>query len=92
MGRLALEDMLEQGLDIERALAWHLNSNHFPPIGIVFDAAVEAIAAGMELDWDRPIELPEGVSWRGQTSVPAGVAIDAWHLDGFLYMGEEVEE
>jgi len=89
MGRFALEGMLEQGLDAERALAWHLNSNHFPPIPEVFDAAVEAIDAGMDEDWERPIELPDGVSWREQTSAPAWACIEGWHLDEFIYAGEE---
>lgn len=88
MGRLALEDMLEQGLDYERALAWHLNSNHFPPIPEVFDSAVEAIEAGGEEDWDRLIELPEGVTWRDQVSAPAWACIEGWHLDGFIEGGE----
>jgi hypothetical protein len=89
MGRLALDDMLGQGLDIERALAWHLNSNHFPPIPEVFDSAVEAIEAGMDEDWDRLIELPAGVTWRDATTAPAWACIEGWHLDGFLYGEEE---
>jgi hypothetical protein len=89
MGRLALDDMLGQGLDIGRALTWHLTSNHFPPIPEVFDAAVAAIEAGMDEDWDREIQLPEGVSWRDQVWAPAWACIDGWHLDGFIEGGDE---
>ncbi len=87
MGRFALVGMLETA-DFEQALAWHLSSNHFPPISEVFDSAVEAIEAGHDEDWDRDIALPDGVTWRDQDYAPAWACIEGWHLDGFLYTEE----
>jgi hypothetical protein len=84
MGAMALAGMLEAAGDIDVALRWHLGSNHFPPIPEVFDAAKAAIDAGNDGDYDRLIELPEGVSWRGQTSAPAHECIGGWHLEAFL--------
>jgi hypothetical protein len=78
--------------DRERALSWHLNSNHFPPIPEVYEAAVEAIIAGEQEDWDRDIPLPAGVTYRDQDYAPAWACIEAWHLQGFLVDSEEVED
>jgi hypothetical protein len=31
-----------------------------------------------------PIDLPAGVTWKGQTWATAEACVDGWHLDGFL--------
>jgi hypothetical protein len=44
----------------------------------------QAIDAYWEEDYDRLIELPDGVTWRGNSSAPANAIIEAHHLDAWL--------
>ncbi len=89
MGALSASDFNEQvknGLaSLDQALIWHLRSNHYPPIPLsMLEPCKQAIEAGNAGEWDKQIELPAGVSWRGQNTAPAGQIIEAHHLDSFL--------
>lgn len=83
MGSLQAREMAELGADnIEQALAWHLQSNHFPPIPTTMvKPCLEAIDAYWEDDLDKLISLPEGVGYRGLTVAPARAIIINHHLD-----------
>ena len=73
-------------LDIETQIEMHLRGNHYPPVpSSMVKPCIEAIDAVNDLGlWDAPIELPEGVSWRGETHAPASAIIEAHHLDAWL--------
>jgi hypothetical protein len=45
---------------------------------------IDAIDAFYDEEYSREINLPEGISWRGQTFAPASAIIDAHHLDAWL--------
>ena len=76
---------LAEDLSLEAGLAYHLQANHYPPVPVsMVDACIEAIDAYYEEDFDREINLPEGISWRGQDTAPAHAIIDAHHLDAWL--------
>ena len=85
MGNLQAREMAELGADsIEQALAWHLQSNHFPPIPLsMVPICMEAIDAYWEDDLDKLISLPEGVGFRGRTVAPARDIIIQHHLDAW---------
>jgi len=52
---------LRQRLADDRALRWHLQFNHYPPIDEAFVAtAKRAIELGNAGQWDREIETPRG--------------------------------
>ena len=75
----------ELGLDLETSIGYHLRSNHYPPVPIsMVQPCIDAIDAYYENDYDRTINLPEGITWRGQTSSPASAIIDAHHLGAWL--------
>lgn len=86
MGRLALEDMLEQA-SFEQALAWHLTGNHFPPLPLsLLPVCKQAIALAAKGEWETTVSLAgTGVYHRvyGE-DVPVQVCMDAWHLHEFL--------
>ena len=83
---------LADNLSMEAGLAYHLQANHYPPVPVAMvDACIEAIDAYHEEDYHREIELPAGVSWRGQTSCPASAIVDAHHLDAWLPQEEYYE-
>jgi len=89
MGRLQAEDMAEHGADLgltlESMVRWHLTGNHYPPVPVVMvQPCLEAIACADEGEWHALIDLPEGVSWRGEESVPVHVIVEEFHLDSFI--------
>ena len=103
MGSLQAAEMAEM-MDIRSGMAWHLQSNHYPPVpATMIDACLEAIDAGLDEDWDREIQLPtDGVhkdtgkpfqiTWRGQDTAPAWAIIEGHHLQAWLELDEEFEE
>lgn len=94
MGALQAREMAEMdSLSMEDSIAWHLQSNHFPPIPkSMVQPCIEAIDAYWELDTDRLISLPEGVGYKGLTVAPAWAIIEQHHLDAWCMEDEEFEE
>lgn len=87
MGNNFATDLAEMdlGLSLEDSIAIHLQANHYPPVPVAMvQPCIDAIDAYWEEDYSRTIELPEGISWRGQTSCPASAIVDAHHLDAWL--------
>ncbi len=71
-------------MSLEDGIAWHLQSNHYPPIPLsMVKPCIEAIDAYWEEDLDRAIEMPEGVYYRGETTAPARAIIIQHHLDAW---------
>jgi hypothetical protein len=72
------------GLDMESAIAMHLRGNHYPPVPLsMVEPCIEAIDAYWEDNVQKHIELPEGVSWRGESYAPAWALIEGHHLDAW---------
>lgn len=99
MGALQAAEMAEL-MDSRSGMAWHLTSNHYPPVPVTMvDACLEAIDAAFEDDWDREIQLPiDGldrngepfqITWRGQSTAPAWAIIEGHHLQAWLELDEE---
>ncbi len=85
MGRLNAEGMADMDMPLQAVLHWHLRSNHYPPVPVtMIDPCIAAIDAANEGDYDAPIDLPEGVSYKGQTTAPAWAIIDQHHLDTWI--------
>ena len=73
------------GLDMANALRVHLQANHYPPVpSSMVQPCMDAIQAFIDEDINRAIELPEGVSWRGNDTAPAHAIAEAHHLDAWL--------
>lgn len=76
---------LADNISIDAGLAYHLQANHYPPVPVsMVDACIETIEAYQDEDYQRLIELPTGVFWRGETSAPASAIAEAHHLDAWL--------
>jgi len=102
MGALQAAEMASL-MDSRTAMAWHLQSNHYPPVpATMIDACLEAIDAALEDDWDRLIQLPfDGldrngelfqITWRGQDKAPAYAIIEGHHLSAWLELDEEFDD
>jgi len=80
---LANNDLLD--LDLETQIGMHLRGNHYPPVPLTMvQPCIDAIDAYYEEDFDRSIEMPEGVSYKGSNFAPAWAIIDAHHLQAWL--------
>ena len=87
---LAHEIANDPNMDLHHQLAFHLQSNHFPPIPLeMIKPCKEAIEAYWDDDYDKLISLPEGVGYRGLTVAPAHAIVDAHHLDAWVTQEEE---
>jgi hypothetical protein len=76
---------LSTELDLEIALGYHLQGNHYPPVPLsMVQPCIEAIDAYYEDDYNKLIEMPEGVSYKGDTHAPAWAIIEQHHLDAWL--------
>ena len=81
------------GLDMSESIAMHLRFNHYPPVPIsMVQPCIDAIDAYWEDDFNREIELPEGVLWRGNENAPAYAIIESHHLEAWCQYDEEYEE
>jgi len=91
MGRnFAQELAFAPEMGMETAIRLHLTSNHYPPVPVsMVSVCIEAIDAYWEEDLNREVELPEGISWRGQNSAPAYAIIESHHLESWCM---EIEE
>ena len=76
---------LSNELDLEVAIGYHLQGNHYPPVPLsMVEPCIDAIDAYYDEDYNREIALPEGISWRGQVTAPASAIVDAHHLNAWL--------
>lgn len=93
MGYNFASDLANLDIDLHTSLSLHLTTNHYPPVPTsMIEPCIEAIDAFLEWDYDRMIDLPEGVLWRNQTSAPAHAIVEAHHLDAFIDDAESFVE
>lgn len=76
---------LSNELDLEVALGYHLQGNHYPPVPLsMVQPCIDAIDAYYEEDYNRLIEMPEGVFYRGMDHAPAHAIVEQHHLGAWL--------
>lgn len=102
MGSLQAAEMAE-AMTIEDGLAWHLRSNHYPPVPLsMVEPCIEAIYACNDGDYERLIQLPiDGldrngepfqITWRGSDKAPAYAIVEGHHLNAWIELDEEYED
>lgn len=83
----------EFGLSLAQAISIHLSANHYPPVpSVMVPVCIEAITLANEGEWDARVELPDGVSWRGQNTAPVSAIVEQHHLHEWLADDEWYEE
>jgi hypothetical protein len=81
MGSQFASEIVELDMTLERQLAIHFSSNCYPPIPRqMIPTAITAIDAYWEEEVEKELDLPEGVTFRGQTTVKAWQVINAYYL------------
>ena len=89
MGSLQAQEMAEM-LEIESAISWHLQANHYPPVPqSMVPACLEAIENAIAGDWLKTVELPAGTTYRGSRFAPTDAIIDQHHLETWVELDEE---
>jgi hypothetical protein len=82
----------DRQITLEQSLAWHLQSNHYPPVPTsMVEPCIAAIDAAYDDDWNAEITLPAGVSYKGSDVAPAWALISAHHLDAFIPNDDEYD-
>ena len=72
-------------LDLESAIGYHLQGNHYPPVPLsMVQPCIDAIDAIWEDEMERLIEMPEGVLYKGSDHAPAWAIAEQHHLDAWL--------
>jgi len=89
MGSLQAQEMASL-MNQRQAIAWNLQSNHYPPIPLsMVEPCIDAIAAVNDGDADRLIDLPAGIVWRGKKEAPARAIVEAHHLHAWVDYEQE---
>ena len=85
MGSLQAEEMARLSENLEAGIAWHLQSNHYPPVSTsMVPVCIKAIDLANEGKWKEFVTLPEGVFWRGQYNAPVSAIVEQHHLDSWI--------
>ena len=93
MGSVTAIGLADSVLDLETQLGYHLQGNHYPPVPLsMVQPCIEAIDAAYDEDYDRMIEMPQGVSYKGNTHAPAWAIIEQHHLSWFIDPQEDSDE
>jgi hypothetical protein len=76
---------LANELDLEMGIATHLRANHYPPVPLAMvQPCIDAIDAYWEEDFDREINLPADITYKGMTTAPAYAIVEQHHLQAWL--------
>jgi hypothetical protein len=89
MGARTAQEIADTDLTLSQQISWHFSGNCYPPVPqFMVEPAIEAINACNESDYDLEIALPDGVQFRGSSTVSASKIVDSLRLDAWL-VGEE---
>lgn len=84
MGYQSARDMREQ-TKIDVAVVWHLTGNHYPPLpAALAGACLRAIENATDGEWSEPVELPDGMTWRGKSIMTTAEIVEACNLAAFI--------
>lgn len=84
MGYTTAQELAEI-LDLESAIKLHLTANHYPPVPFsMVKPCIDALDAYYEDDFNKEIDMPEGVTYKGRTTAPAYAIIEQHHLHAWL--------
>lgn len=96
MGKLFADELSggEFGLGMSESIRIHLAHNHYPPVpAIMVPVCIQAILSyRANLNGDEIIPMPNGVSWRGNSSAPAWAIIESHHLDSWCESDDDYYE
>lgn len=85
MGYISALGIAETDTTLEQQVSWHFSSNCYPPVPqVMVPVAVQAIDLVIGDEGDALVELPDGVSFRGNTEVTAYTIVENLYLWAFV--------
>ena len=71
----------ELNITMRDSIAIQLQNNHYPPVPLsMIEPCIEAIEAINEMEYDKLITLPDGITWRDKPTAPAWAIVEGHHL------------
>lgn len=93
MGFISALGIADSDISLEQQVSWHFSSNCYPPVPQqMVPVAVKAINAVLSYEGGEDIQLPDGVSFRGDTKPNAYTLVEHLHLWAFVYTRLEGED
>ncbi len=94
MGLNSALDIADMNITLEQQLAMHFRGNCYPPVPLIMiTPAMEAIDAYWEMDYNKLINLPDGIEFKnGATKLPATQLIDSLRLEAWCFEDDDFEE
>jgi len=88
---MGFAELVQEGsVQLRAAVEYQLTANHYPPVPRSMIApCLMAIHACNEGNYNAQIELPDGITWRGQTTAPAAQIVEGHHLEPFCDQDED---
>jgi hypothetical protein len=87
MGHNLAEELAsgEFRLPLEDQISIHLSGNHYPPVPqSMVQPCIEAIQLCNAEDSGELVDLPEGITWRGESQAPAYALVEGHHLEPWV--------
>lgn len=89
MGRMFADDLAhladDDAIDVGMALSLHLTTNHYPPVPTsMVPVCEQAIGFANSEDYEALVDLPDGVTWKGEEQAPTWAIVESFHLDSFI--------
>lgn len=85
VGSIFAQDLADSEITIEQQVMIHLRSNHYPPVPTeMVEPCIEAISLSNQGDSGALVDLPEGITWKGQVQAPAYAIVEAHHLEPWI--------
>ena len=93
MGLQNLLEITNSDLSFEDKIRLHLASNCYPPVPKELqNACVLAVYLCSDGKSDVDVSLPDGATYQGKDSAPAGKIVENFHLNLFVNYGDEGED
>ena len=91
MGSMFIDSLNNLDISFEQQIAMHLQGNLYPPVPLTMvQPSMDAIDAYYEFDFNREIDLPDGVLYKGYlTSAPASAIVSNHRLEHFIDLEDE---
>jgi (2Fe-2S) ferredoxin len=84
-------EAVEEPSDYWKLIAFHLQSNHNPPIPLnMVDTCIRAIEYANEGEWKLNVVLPEGTLYKGANTATVETIVESHHLHNFVTSDREV--
>ena len=87
MGHNFAEDLAsgDTSLGLEDQIAIHLRGNHYPPVPLsMVQPCIEAIQLCNAADGGELVDLPEPITWKGESQAPAYALVEGHHLEPWI--------